>query len=191
MHINALMIKSTILNKLKLLNITNLWHVSIVNELSNRRGGSAKKDTLYQATVKRMKAGKDPSALKKFTTAVNKLVDLNLLFEKQAHSGPRLHLLTSVWQLEDAIIESIKSSTLGCTQGRKNNINWKTILKEVRKELTSHNIKLPMKVTQTLVRFFLVKQCRWKFLDDESLVPPKNINKKKAGSPEDQQDLFC
>jgi hypothetical protein len=138
-----------------------------------------------------MKADKDLAAKKKFTAAVTKLVSLDLLFEKSASSGLRLHLLTSVWQLEDAIIDSIKSATIACTQGRRKNINWKTILKEVRKELSSHNIKLPLKVTQTLVRFFLLKQCKWKRLDDESLIPPKNINKTIDSSPEDQQDLFC
>ena len=118
-------------------------------------------------------------------------MSLDLLFKKEAASGLRLHLLTSVWQLEDAIIDSLKSSTLGCAQGRKNNIHWKTILKEVRKELSSHNIKLQHKVTQTLVRFFLIKHCRWKRLDGDNLTPPKSISKKVASSPEDQQDLFC
>jgi hypothetical protein len=182
--------KSTTLNKLKLLNITNIWHVSIVNELSNRRGSSAKIETLFRATIKRMKAENDSSAKKKFEVAVTKLVSLDLLFEKAASSGQRLHLLTSVWQLEDAIIDSIRSATLGCTQGRRNTINWKTILKEVRKELSSHDIKLPLKVTQTLVRFFLLKQCNWKRLEDDSLIPPKNISKGITSSPEDQQDLF-
>jgi hypothetical protein len=183
--------KSTTLNKLKLLNITNLWHVSIVNELCNRRGASAKIDPLFRATVKRMKTDKNQATKKQFDAAVTKLVSLDLLFEKQASSGLRLHLLTSVWQLEDAIIDSIKSATIGCTLGRRKSINWKTILKEVRKELVSHNIKLSRKVTQTLVRFFLLKQCKWKRLEDDSLIPPKNINKVIAVSPEDQQDLFC
>ena len=183
--------KSTTLNKLKLLNITNIWHVSIVNELSNRRGYSAKVEPLFRATIKRMKADNEQSAKKKFNAAVAKLIDLDLLFEKQASSGLRLHLLTSVWQIEDAIIDSIKSATISCTQGRRKNINWKTILKEVRKELSTHSIKLPLKVTQTLVRFFLLKQCRWKRLADDNLIPPKNINKVITLSPEDQQDLFC
>ncbi|PCJ46604.1 MAG: hypothetical protein COA74_13390 [Gammaproteobacteria bacterium] len=182
--------KSTTLNKLKILNIRNPWLVSIVNELSNRRGASAGKEPLYRSTKKRMKAGKDPTARKKFNIAVNKLKCFELLFEKETVSGTRYHLLTAVWHLEDAIIESIKSSTVSSTQGRRININWKTILKEVRKILSSHNIKLPMKVTQTLVRFFLLRQCRWKLLSDNSLIPPKSISKKKLVSPEEQQDLF-
>ena len=182
--------KSTILNKLKLLNLRNPWQVSIVKELSNRRGASALIDPLFRDSRKRLKADRDPNAKKKFNQAVADLIKYGLLFEKIHASGLRLHLLISVWQLEDAIIESIAGPTIALSQGRKNNINWKTILKEVRKELTFHNIKLSHQVTKTLVYYFLLRRCGWKLLSNNHLSAPKKSRKKSPESPEKQPDLF-
>lgn len=182
--------KSSILNKLKLLDIRSPWLVSIVTELSNRRGASAGIEPLYRDSRKRLKAAQDPHARKKFKQAVNDLIKYGLLFEKQAKTGTRLHLLTSVWEIEDTIIESIAKPTYDKSMGRRNSINWKTILKEVRKELTDHNIKLPYQVTETLVRYFLLKRCRWKLLSDNNIQPPSKPGKKLTLSPEHQHDLF-
>jgi len=182
--------KSTILNKLKLLDIRNPWQVSIVKELSNRRGASARIEPLFRDCRKRLKASKESSAAKRFTQAATELIKFGLLFEKETISGKRLHLLTSVWQLEDAIIDSIAGSTIKLSKGRKSNITWKTILKEVRKELASHQIKLKHQITDTLVRYFLLRRCGWKILSDQTLIAPKVARKKAPISPEQQQDLF-
>ena len=182
--------KATILNKLKVLDIHNQWMVSIVNELSNRRGSSALISALLKDTKKRLNAGSDPSANKKFKSAVAALIKYGLLYEKTAPSGLRLHLLNSVWKLENAIIESVFSASIAKSKWRKSNIQWRTILKEVRKELSQHNIKLPHKVTETLVRYFLLRRCGWKLSPEQCLIPPNKKQKKLKVSPERQQDLF-
>ena len=181
---------STILNKLKLLNIQKPWMVSIVKELSKRRGSSAKMETLQNDVIKRMKVANNTSEKKKFHNAVLKLLMLGLVYEKIAISGNRLHLLGPVWNLEGTIIHSISTATLKCSRGRRNSINWKTILKDVRKELANHQIKLAQKVTETLVRYFLIKQCSWKIDLDNNLVAPVKTSKKPPVPPEHQPDFF-
>lgn len=182
--------KSIILNKLKLLDIRTPWQVSIVKELSNRRGTSARMTPLFRDSRKRLKAVKDTTAQNKFNRAIAKLTKFGLLVEKVTATGIRVQLLASVWRLEDAIIDSISATTIALSQGRKNNINWRTILKEVRKELSNHNIKLPHKVTETLVRYFLLRRCGWKLQPDKSITSPQKVTKKLAVSYEQQQDLF-
>lgn len=185
------MYKSTTLNKLKLLDLRNPWQISIVQELSNRRGASAGIEPLLAAVKKRLKAVKDPNAKKNFTTAVEKLIFYGLLFEKTTTASKRLHLLRSVWQLEDAILASVSTSTIELSKGRRASIQWTTILKEVRKELSSHDIQLPMKITRTLVHYFLLRRCGWQSCVSGNLLAPKRIRVKLAVSPEQQQDLFA
>ena len=182
--------KSTILNKLKLLNIQKPWLVSIVKELSKRRGSSAKIEPLLSDVLKRMKVTNTAAERKRFYNAVSKLLMFGLVYEKNASSGTRLHLLGPVWNLEDAIIHSISIATLKCSQGRRTNINWKTILKYVRQELTKHQIKLPRKVTETLVRYFLITLCSWKSDVDNNLIAPAKVRKKSPTPQEHQQDFF-
>lgn len=184
------MYKSTTLNKLKLLDLRNPWQVSIVHELSNRRGASARIEPLLAAVSKRLKVVKDPNSKKNFTAAVDKLILYGLLFEKTTVASKRLHLLRSVWQLEDAIIASVSTSTIELSKGRRPTIQWTTILKEVRKELSSHGIQLPMKITRTLVHYFLLRRCGWQSCVSGNLLPPKIGRIKSAISPEQQQDLF-
>lgn len=183
--------QSTTLNKLKLLNLRNPWQVSIVHELSNRRGASARIDPLFIAVRKRLKAVKDPHAKKNFIKATEKLSQFGLLFEKTTAVGNRLHLLRSVWQLDDAILESVSTATIALSKGRRVRIQWTTILKEVRKELSLHNIQLPMKITRTLVYYFLLRRCGWQTCSDGGIRPPKKIKHRAAASPEQQQDLFA
>ncbi len=182
--------QSTILNKLKLLDIRNPWRVSIVHELSNRRAASARNEALYGDVCARLKVTNSLLAKNNFKKAVSQLTKYSLLFEKVTASGSRLHLLRCVWQLDDAIIESISISTIGFSQGRKGSIQCKTILKEVRKQLASHNIKLSQKVTKTLVYYFLLKSCGWKYDEEQHLIAPKKSRRKLEKSPEQQHDLF-
>ncbi len=183
--------QSTTLNKLKLLNLRNSWQVSIVQELSNRRGASARVEPLFLAVRKRLKAVKEPDAKKNFNNAVAKLSLYGLLFEKVTAAGSRLHLLRSVWQLDDAILESVSIATIALSKGRRARIQWTTILKEVRSELSSHNIQLPMKITRTLVHYFLLRRCGWQHCSDGDIRPPKKIHNRSEESPEQQQDLFA
>ncbi|RLA01474.1 MAG: hypothetical protein DRQ47_08040 [Gammaproteobacteria bacterium] len=182
--------KVIILNKLKLMNIRNPWRVSIVKELSNRRGFSARLDKLYIVSKKHLNAGGDQNAKRKFNDAIDSLQKYGLAYLKEAPSGPRLHLLSSVWGLEDGIFDSIATSTISFSKGRRQNINWRTVLKDVRKELSTHQIKQPHQVTNTLVRFFLLRRCGWKLLADNSLSPPTRAHQKAPVSPEQQHDLF-
>ena len=182
--------KSTILNKLKLLDIHKPWLVSVVKELSRRRGSSANMEPLQKDVLKRMKAANNAYEKKKFQNAVTKLLEFDLVYEKKTISGNRLHLLGPVWNLEDAIIHSISRATLECSRGRRTSINWKTILKDVRKELAKHQMKLPYKVTETLVRYFLLRNCGWKTDIDNDLVASMKIRKKLPTPQEHQPDLF-
>ena len=183
--------QSTTLNKLKLLNLRKPWQVSIVHELSIRRGASARVEPLFLAVRKRLKAAKDPHARKNFKKSVEKLSQYGLLFDKTTVTGNRLHLLRSVWQLDDAILESVSTATVALSKGRRARIQWTTILKEVRSELSSHNIQLPMKITRTLVYYFLLRRCGWQSCSDGDIRPPKKIQNKSEDSPEQQQDLFA
>ena len=183
--------KSTTLNKLKLLNLRNPWQVSIVHELSNRRGASGRIEPLFLAVRRRLKAVNDPQAKKNFKKAVEKLSQYGLLFEKTTAAGNRLHLLRSVWQLDDAILESVSTATIALSKGRRARIQWTTVLKEVRRELSSHNIQLPMKITRTLVYYFLLRRCGWQRCSDGDIRPPKKIHSRSEESPEHQQDLFA
>lgn len=182
--------KSIVLNKLRLLDIRNPWRISVVHELSNRRGASAQNEALYRDVCKRIKVVDYPQSKNNFKKAVTQLIKYGLLFEKVTPSGTRLYLSRCVWQLEDAIIESVSISTISLSQGRKYSIQCKTILKEVRKQLASHNIKLPHKVSKTLVYYFLLKRCGWRLDDDKHLIPPKKSRRKLDVSPESQHDLF-
>lgn len=182
--------KSTILNKLKLLDIRNPWSVTIVHELANRKGASARITPLFKASKKRLKAGRDPNASKYFKKAIANLLQYGLIVVKTTSYGPRLHLLRSVWQLEDAIIESVSATTIELSLGRKANIQWKTILKEVRKALSNHDIKLSPKVSKVLVYYFLLRRCGWRLDLENHLTPPKKKRRKRLQSPEQQPDLF-
>lgn len=182
--------KSTILNKLKLLDIRNPWLVTIVHELSNRQGASARIETLFKDTRKRLKATKKPNAKKTYRNAIDKLLKYRLVVEKTTTSGPRLYLVRHVWHLEDAILQSVSTTTVKLSHGRRENIRWETILREVRKELSYHKISLSPKVSKILVFYFLQKQCRWRIDQDKELAPPKRKQHKKIQSPEQQHDLF-
>ena len=182
--------KSTILNKLKLLDIRNPWAVSIVHGLSNRRGASANINPLFRDVRKRLKASRDPNAKKKFNKAITSLTRYGLLLEKDTATGIRLYLFRPVWQLEDAIIDSLSTSTITLSQGRKSSIQWKTILKEVRKELSFHQIKIAPKITKALVFYFLLRRCGWQSDLENQLIPPKKSRRKLTPSPEQQHDLF-
>ncbi len=185
-----MMHKSTILNKLKLLDIRNPWLVTIVHELSNRRGASARIETLFRDARKRLKAVKNPNARKAFTNAIEKLMKYRLVVEKTTSCGPRLHLVRTVWQLEDAILQSVSATTISLSHGRRENIRWETLLREVRKELSNHKITLSPKVSKILVFYFLQRRCGWRIDLDKGLIPPKRKLQKRIKSSEQQQDLF-
>jgi len=182
--------KSTILNKLKLLDIRNPWLVTIVHELSNRRGASARIDALFKDARKRLKATSNPNAKKAFTNAIDKLLKYRLVVEKTTSSGPRLYLVRNVWHLEDAILQSVSTTTVKLSHGRRENIHWETLLREVRKELSNHNIALSPKVSKILVFYFLQRRCGWRTDQDKGLISPKRKHQKKNKSPEQQHDLF-
>ncbi len=182
--------KPTILNKLKLLDIRNPWSVTIVHELVNRRGTSARIEPLFKDVKKRLKVGQNPNARKSYKRAIEKLTLYGLLHEKSTTYGPRIYLTRPVWQLEDAIIESVSTTTIAHNQGRRATIQWKTILKEVRKDLSTKKVTLNPRVSKVLVYYFLSKRCGWRMNPDKQLRPPKRKRNKTVSSPEQQADLF-
>ncbi len=185
-----MMHKSTILNKLKLLDIRNPWLVTIVHELSNRRGASARMDTLFKDAIKRLKAVNNPSTKKACTNAIDTLLKYQLVEKKTTSCGPRLHLVRTVWHLEDAILQSVSATTISLSHGRRENIRWETLLREVRKELSNHKIILRPKVSKILVFYFLQRRCGWRIDQDKGLIPSKRKLQKRIKSSEQQQDLF-
>jgi len=182
--------KTTTLNKLNLLNIRNQWSIAIVKELSKRRGSSASFEPLFRDTKKRMRLKSESLARKKFQHSVNNLLQENLIIERTTLSGCRIYLERLVWELDDAILKSIETATKEAVIGRRQNIKWSTILREVRATLLSYNISLPRKITQILVRYFLIKNQRWKLNGQDELIPSKQSIKKRVVSREEQPDLF-
>ncbi len=108
----------------------------------------------------------------------------------QPRTGKRLYLVRTVWHLEDAILQSVSTTTVKLSHGRRENIRWETLLREVRKELSNHNIALSPKVSKILVFYFLQRRCGWRTDQDKGLIPPKRKHQKKIKSPEQQHDLF-